>query len=73
MSEEQASQILQKLDDIALMLNNPDEQINSIMELLQWLETIASWLSFHVGVWVPGILVLGLFWWLLSQFLERYY
>lgn len=77
MSEEQAIQILQKLDEISLLLYNSTPESVSILSQLviitDWLSSISAWVVAHIGVIVPGVLVLGLMYWALSQFINRYY
>lgn len=49
-------------------------ELNTRVELMtDWLQTIASWLVLHIGVFVPGVIILGLMYWALHQFINRYY
>ena len=77
MTEVQADEILLKLDEIIKLLNNTDPESISILGQLviitDWLSSISAWVVAHIGVIVPGVLVLGLMYWALSQFINRYY
>ncbi len=77
MTEVQADEILLKLDEIIKLLNNTDPESISILGQLviitDWLSNISAWVVAHIGVIVPGVLVLGLMYWALSQFINRYY
>lgn len=77
MTELQADEILLKLDEIIKLLNNTDPESISILGQLviitDWLSSISAWVVAHIGVIVPGVMVLGLMYWALSQFINRYY
>jgi formate/nitrite transporter FocA (FNT family) len=77
MTELQAVEMLAKLDEIIVLLNNTEPGAISILGQLvaisDWLAQITSWVVVHIGVIVPGVLVLGLMYWALSQFINRYY
>ena len=63
MSELQAVELIQKIDELLLLT-----------ELISdWLENINVWLNWHLGVVVPAVIILGLMFWALSQFINRYY
>jgi hypothetical protein len=77
MTELQADEMLAKLDEIIKLLNNTDPESISILGQLilitDWLTQITAWVVLHIGVIVPGVIVLGLMYWALSQFINRYY
>lgn len=77
MNELQAVEMLAKLDEIIVLLNNTEPGAISILGQLviitDWLSSISAWVVAHIGVIVPGVLVLGLMYWALSQFINRYY
>ncbi len=77
MTDLQAVEMLAKLDEIIVLLNNTDPESISILGQLvvitDWLSNISAWVVAHIGVIVPGVLVLGLMYWALSQFINRYY
>lgn len=77
MTELQAVEMLAKLDEIIVLLNNTEPGAISILGQLviitDWLSSISAWVVAHIGVIVPGVLVLGLMYWALSQFINRYY
>lgn len=76
MTTEQAQQVISLLEDIKLLLNNPDIEVDSVMSLLkslEWLEVISSWLVIHIGVIVPAVIIIGLMYWSIRQFMDRFY
>lgn len=76
MTTEQAQQVISLLEDIKLLLNNPDIEVDSVMSLLkslEWLEVISSWLVIHIGVIVPAVIIIGFMYWSIRQFMDRYY
>lgn len=63
MTETQALELIDKIDELIL----------SIQLITEWLENISVWLSWHLGVVIPAVIILGLMYWALSQFINRYY
>lgn len=63
MTETQALELIEKIDELIL----------SIQLITEWLENISVWLSWHLGVVIPAVIILGLMYWALSQFINRYY
>ena len=63
MTETQALELIEKIDDL----------IHLIQLIIDWLENINVWLSWHLGVVIPAVIILGLMYWALSQFINRYY
>jgi hypothetical protein len=63
MTEVQATEIIGKLDSL----------LEHLAIVIAWLEQLTSWVVIHVGLIVPGVIVLGLMYWALSQFVNRYY
>lgn len=63
MDETQALELIGKIDEL----------IELIQLIIDWIENINVWLSWHLGVVVPGVIILGLMYWALSQFINKYY
>lgn len=63
MTETQAIELIGKIDEL----------IMSIQLMTDWIKNINVWLSWHLGVVIPGVIILGLMYWALSQFINKYY
>lgn len=63
MNETQALELLEKIDELIMLI----QLIND------WIENINVWLTWHLGVVIPGVIILGLMYWALSQFINKYY
>lgn len=63
MNPEQAEALIVKASEIV-------ERLDSV---LLWLQLGNSYMSFFVTVFLPGVVFIGLMWWALKQFLDRYY
>ena len=63
MTELQAVELIEKIDELLLLT----ELISN------WLEKINVWLTWHLGIVIPAVIILGLMYWALSQFINRYY